>query len=75
MAMSPTSVSGDTDISSPNQNSTDEEKIYSTLGRPQRLGVDSTPQQKQAAFSLDDRQVNTLVLTNLVLLYIGNEFY
>ncbi|XP_033751151.1 protein CLEC16A-like isoform X2 [Pecten maximus] len=50
-------VSGDNDLSSPNQNSTDEEKLLSSLSRTQRMELPSSVsiEQRQAAFSLNNR--------------------
>ncbi|XP_041363000.1 protein CLEC16A-like [Gigantopelta aegis] len=52
-ALSPSSeiYSGDTDISSPNQNSTDEEKLSHRM----TLGVSSGAQNQQTTFSLDNK--------------------
>ena len=58
-ALSPSSdvfSAGDTDVSSPNQNSTDEEKLMSTLSRSHRMELPgATSEQMQAAFSLENR--------------------
>ncbi|KAK3089654.1 hypothetical protein FSP39_005390 [Pinctada imbricata] len=58
-ALSPASdvfSAGDTDISSPNQNSTDEEKLMSTLGRSHRMELPgANSEQMQASFSLENR--------------------
>lgn len=56
-ALSPSSeaVSGDTDISSPNQNSTDEEKLLSSYGFGHRRGHTASAEQRQAEFSLVNR--------------------
>ena len=43
----------DSDLSSPNQNSTDEEKLYSTLGH--RVTPRSSIEQRQTAFTLENR--------------------
>lgn len=50
-------VSGDNDLSSPNQNSTDEEKLLSSLSRTQRMELPSSVsiEQRQASFSLNNR--------------------
>lgn len=56
-ALSPSSeaISGDTDISSPNQNSTDEEKLLSSYGFGNRRSHTATVEQRQAEFSLVNR--------------------
>ncbi|XP_021374464.1 protein CLEC16A-like [Mizuhopecten yessoensis] len=50
-------VSGDNDLSSPNQNSTDEEKLLSSLSRTQNyeLPTSISIEQRQASFSLNKR--------------------
>ena len=50
--------SGGEEMSSPNQNSTDEEKLLSTLGRTHRMdlpGGATSADQSPATFSLDNR--------------------
>ncbi|GAB1602331.1 protein CLEC16A-like isoform X3 [Argonauta hians] len=56
-ALSPSSeaISGDTDISSSNQNSTDEEKLLSSYGFGHRRRHSASAEQRQSEFSLVNR--------------------
>lgn len=50
-------LSGGDDMSSPNQNSTDEEKLLSSLGRSHRMDLPEamSSEPSPATFSLDNR--------------------
>lgn len=68
--------SGGEDMSSPNQNSTDEEKLLSTLGRSHRMDMPgpTSAEQGPATFSLDNRLIVKLKYCKSVNMYCKLSF-